>query len=68
MNIKSIIEKDLPKFTGICVREGYIQLEEIKKNKVAMAYLFNKDRVKQYIGKEILLAASGKDRGKYFIY
>jgi len=66
MNIKSIIEKDLPKFTGICVREGYIQLEEIKKNKVAMAYLFNKDRVKQYIGKEILLAASGKDRGKYF--
>jgi AAA15 family ATPase/GTPase len=66
MNIKEIIKKDLPKFTGICVREGYVELEKIKRFKVAMAYLFNKNKAKNYIGKQILVAGSRKNRGKYF--
>ncbi len=66
MNIKEIIIKDLSDFTGICVREGYVELEKIKRFKVAMAYLFNKQRAKHYIGKDVLVAGSGKSRGKYF--
>lgn len=67
MNIKEIIKKDLHgKFEGICVVEGNIPIEELKKTLVLMAYLFNKDRVSSYIGKQVLVAGSGDDRGKYF--
>ncbi len=66
MNIKEIVKQDLKDFKGICVREGNIPLEELKKTNIAMAYLFNRQRAKQYIGKDVLVAGAGNERGKYF--
>ncbi len=67
MNIVEIIQKDEPNFTGICVREGETPLEKVRGFGIAMAWLFNKWRVQQYIGKKILVAGHAAYKGKYFI-
>ncbi len=67
MNIIETIKKDFGgKFEGICVREGNIPLDVLKSTNVSMAYLFNKERAERYIGKQVLVAGGGNERGKYF--
>ena len=65
MNIIEIIQKDLPNFEGICVREGEIEIEKIKKFKISLAWKMNKHRVQNY--KKILIVGNGASKGKYFI-
>jgi len=65
MNILEAIKKDEPNFSGICIREGAISLQTIKELGANLAYLFNKARAGEY--EKVLFAASGDERGKYFI-
>jgi len=65
MNILEAIKKDESNFSGICIREGAVSLQIIKDLGVNLAYLFDIEQAKNY--KQILLAGSEKERGKYFI-
>lgn len=65
MNIKEIIHKDIPSFTGIVVTEGYIPIETVNNNGVTLAWIFNTTRAKKL--KKILIAGGKKYKGSYFI-
>ncbi|PKP22754.1 MAG: hypothetical protein CVU05_02530 [Bacteroidetes bacterium HGW-Bacteroidetes-21] len=65
MNIKDLIEKDLPKFSGICVAETITPIQKVKVFGISLAWKFNLNKGKQF--DKILIAAGGNDRGKYFI-
>lgn len=65
MNIKEIIKKDIPYFTGLTVTEGFLSLETIKKNGVTLAWIFNEARAKKF--NKILIAGGREYKGKYFI-
>lgn len=65
MNIIDIIQKDLPDFTGICVREGDVPIEKVRDFKISLAWKMNPYRARQF--KKILIVGAKENKGKYFI-
>jgi len=65
MNIKEIINKDIPSYTGLAVTEGFLPLEKIRSNGISLAWVFNETRAKKF--DKILIAGGRKYKGNYFI-
>ena len=65
MNIIEIIQKDLPDFSGICVREGDTKIENVRKFKISLAWKINEHRARNY--KKVLVVGNNQNAGKYFI-
>lgn len=65
MNIIDVIQKDLPDFIGICVREGEAKIEKVREYKISLAWKMNEHRAKNY--KKILIVGNNQNKGKYFI-
>ncbi|MDD5151658.1 MAG: AAA family ATPase [Flavobacterium sp.] len=65
MNIIDIIEKDIPDFSGICIREGDADIKKVREFEITLAWKLNKFRAKNY--KKILIVGANKNKGKYFI-
>ena len=65
MNIVDIIKKDLPDFTGICIREGEADINKVREFEITLAWKLNRYRAKNY--KKILIVGTNNNKGKYFI-
>jgi hypothetical protein len=65
MNIIKIIQKDLPDFSGICLREGDTSIEKVREYGVSLAWKMNVNRARSY--KKVLIVGNNANKGKYFI-
>lgn len=65
MNFVEIIKKDLPNFSGICVREGDADIEKVRVFEITLAWKLNKHRAEAF--KKVLIVGANNNKGKYFI-
>ena len=65
MNIIDIIKKDIPDFSGICVREGDADIEKVREFEITLAWKLNKHRAESF--KKILIVGANNNKGKYFM-
>ena len=61
-DIVDIIKKDLPDFTGICIREGDADIKKVRGFEITLAWKLNKYRASNY--KKILIVGTNKNKGK----
>jgi predicted ATPase len=65
MNIIEVIRKEIPDFSGICIREGDADIKKVREFKITLAWKLNRHRANEF--KKILIVGANKNKGKYFI-